>query len=179
MRVELHEPGHHRQCRRIDELEVVAGAGGVIAVGVCDDARDPVALDRDIDVRSRRRTLHVDELAGMNDDVRRGNRRRVFEVERYGASFARLDVDDAELVETLIEDVARVALPARRVRALARHAARRPQRLTVGRNRPHGEHAFVDRGHLRAVGRPRGSASTARIDRQQRRGSEPFVAIGT
>ena len=47
------------------------------------------------------------------------------------ARLAGLDVDDLQLVERLIEDVPRVALPAGRVRALGGHAARRPERLAA------------------------------------------------
>ena len=84
------------------------------------------------------------------------------------ARLAGFDVDDAQLVERLVEDVPRVALPAWRVRALGGHAARRPERLAAARHRPDRQHPFVDRGHLGAVGRPRRTGAAARVDRQHR-----------
>ena len=135
--------------------------------------------DDHVDVRSQLRRLHVEQLAGMDDDARLRNGRRPRQVERHRLCFAGLDVDDAQLIERLIEDVTRIALPARRVRALGRYPARRTERLAARRDRPHRQHAFVDRGHLRAVGRPHRPAAAARIDRQQRDRRVPLhVAAG-
>ena len=52
-----------------------------------------------------------------------------------------------------------------------------PSGSPAGRHRPHREHAFVDRGHLGAVGRPRRTASAARVDRHQRLRREPLVVV--
>ena len=66
-----------------------------------------------------------------------------------------------------------------RVRALRGDAARRALRLAGRRDRPHRQHAFVDRRHLRAVRRPHRSAAAARIDRQHRDRRVPLhVAAG-
>ena len=174
VRVELGEAGHHGQVRRIDDFGLE-----VIRSRVRHHRRDLVAGDDDVDIRSRRRRLHVEQLAGVHDDARLGNGGRPRQVERHRPRFAGLDVDDAQLIERLIEDVPRVALPARRVRAFRGDAARRAQRLAARRDRPHRQHAFVDRGHLRAVRRPHRAAAAARVDRQQRNRRVPLhVAAG-
>ena len=161
MRVELDEPRHHRQSRRIDHL-----AAGVIRVRMRNDRGDLVSFDRDVDVRPNLGAFHVDEPARMNDNMGRRNIRRVLQIERHRARFARLDVDDPQLVERLIQDVSRIARPARRVRALARDVARRTERLARHGDRPDGENAFVDCRHLRPVRRPHRSAPSARVDRE-------------
>ena len=138
-----------------------------IGLGVRHDAGDAIAVDDDVDVRLRRRARHVDQRARVHDRAAGGHGRRPREIERHVLRLAGLDVDDAQLVERLIEDVPRVARPARRVRALRRDAARRPERLAGARDRPDGQHALVDRRHLRAVGRPHRAAAAARVDRQQ------------
>src|SRR5262249_37168959 len=112
VRVELDEARHHREVRRVDHLPL-----RVVNVRVRDDAGDPVAVDDDVDVRADLVAFHVDEPAGVYDRMPRGDGRRVLQIERDGVRLAGLDVDDAKLVERLIEDVARIALPARRVGA--------------------------------------------------------------
>src|SRR5262249_50427593 len=119
VRVELDEARHYREVRRVDD-----GSARVVRVGVSDDAGDLVAVDHDVDVRARGRRLHVDELPGVHDDVRSRDGRRVLQVHGNGLRFARLDVDDPQLVDRLIQNVARVAGPARRVGALGRHVTR-------------------------------------------------------
>ena len=115
----------------------------------------------------------------MHDDARLRDRRRPRHVERHRPRLAALDVDDAELIERLIEDVPRIALPARRMRALGGDAARRAVRLAGRRHRPHRQHAFVDRRHLHAVRRPHRPAAAARVDRQHRNRRVPLhVAAG-
>ena len=172
VRVEFDESRHHGEVRRVDEV-----AARMVRVRVRHDAHDFVAVDQHVDVRARLRALHVHERAGVHDDVAGRNRGRVLQIERNRARLAGLDVDDAELVERLIQDVARIALPARRVRALRGDAARRAERLAGDGDRPYRQDAFVNRGHLRAVGRPRGAAAAARIDREHRLGREPLIVL--
>ena len=104
----------------------------------------------------------------MHEQPRGRDRRRVLQIEWHRADVAVLDVDDPQLVHRLIEDVARIAAPARRVRALVGDPSRRTERLAGRRDRPDREHALVDRGHLGAVGRPRRPAAAARVDRHHR-----------
>ena len=128
VRVELDQARHHRQVRGVDDL---ARCGSPSACGTT-----LVILLPSMTMSTLARgvgALHVDELAGVDDAARVGrNRRRVLQIERHGARLAGLDVDDPQLVDRLIEDVARIALPARRVRALGRDAARRTERLAGG-----------------------------------------------
>src|SRR5262249_12506666 len=86
VRVELRQARHHGQIRRVDDLT------DVVRIRVRHDARDPVALDDHVDVRTGVRRLHVDEPARMYDQVRRRHRRGVFQVERYRTGLAGLDI---------------------------------------------------------------------------------------
>ena len=63
------------------------------------------------------------------------------------------------------------------MRRLGRHSSRRTERLARRRHRPHREHAFVDRGHLRAVGRPHRPAAAARVDGQHGDRREPAIEV--
>ena len=105
----------------------------------------------------------------------RRNRRRPLEVQRHRARLAGLDVEDAQRVERLIEDVARVALPRRRVRAIGGDLPWRAERRPGARHRPHRQRPLVDRGHLGAVRRPRRSAAAARVDPHHRRRHVPRI----
>ena len=62
--------------------------------------------------------LGASRAAGVDDEMAGRDGRRVFQIQRYRARLARLDVQNAQLVERLVKDVARVTLPARRMRAL-------------------------------------------------------------
>ena len=173
MRVKFGQARHYRERARVDDLTV-----RMIPIRVRDDARDPVAVDDHVHVRLRVRARHVDEAPGVHDDVRRWNGRRPLQVERNRPRLAGLDVDDAELVERLIENVTRVALPARRMRALRRDMTGRTEGLAARRDGPYRKRPFVDRGHLRAVRRPHRSAAAARVDRQRRHRRVPRVVVG-
>jgi hypothetical protein len=104
--VELRQPRHHREVRRVDHLP------GVIRIRMRHDARDPIAVDDHVDVGTCSGRLHVDELPGVDDHVGRGHRRRVLQIEWHRPRLAGFDVHDAQLVERLVEDVVRVAGPA-------------------------------------------------------------------
>ena len=169
VRVELRQARHHGQIGRIDDLRLE-----MVGRRVGHHGRDLVARHDHIDIRSHGRRLHVEELARVDDDPRFRNGRRPRHVERDRLRLAALDVDDAELIERLIQDVPRVALPARGMRALGGDASRRPDRLAGRRHRPDRQHSLVDRRHLHAVRRPHRPAAAARVDGQQRNRRVPL-----
>src|SRR5439155_2789072 len=93
MRVKFRETGHHGEVRRVDDLRA-----GTVRIVMWTDADDLVAFDDDVDVRTLRRALHVEELARVNDDSARRHRGRVFQIERHRTHLARFDVDESKLV---------------------------------------------------------------------------------
>src|SRR4030095_8672166 len=107
----------HREPARIDDACL-----GVCGVAVRRDADDAIPVDRDVDVGARRRRLHVSEAPGVHYRAAGRDRRGPLQIDGHRARLAGLDVDDAELIERLVEDVPRVALPAWRVRTLGADA---------------------------------------------------------
>ena len=78
MRMEFGQARHHRQVRRVDDFGLgwLAAACGTTEVIL-------LPVDDDVDVRSQRRRLHVEQLAGVDDDARLRDRRRPRQIERH------------------------------------------------------------------------------------------------
>ena len=88
---------------------------------------------------------------------------------------ARCDVDELEAGVGLIQQPVRIGGPRRRTGAIRRHRPRRSERRSIARDRPYCQQSVDDRGHLRPIGRPRGTIVFAHSDRLVRRRFEPPI----
>ena len=140
-----------------------------------DDARDPVAVDDDVDVRARRRrsscrrslpactTMRPVGIAGVyfrSSGTVRSRRSRC----RRSAACPATDRGCAASRPAQLGECA--------LSVVTRRGG--PSGSPAGAPATPPSDAFVDRGHLRAVGRPHRAAAAARVDRQHRHRRVPL-----